>query len=114
MKKGLGKFGLFNTRRTKMLQRRARNVEKQVRDVWHTTNLSRRLDSFDEAEEDDGPGEQETQSHLPADRAKVMDAFTVVFAEHVATADRQSGHIYQLLATLDIVQWRSECTIRIL
>ena len=61
--------------------------------MWDTTNLSRRLDSFDETEEDDGPGEQKTQSHLPAHRAKVMDALTEVLAQHVATADGERGHL---------------------
>lgn len=48
--------------------------------------LSRRLDSFPDAEVDDGEDEEQAEGQLPADRAQLVQTWGEVDLQHLPTA----------------------------
>lgn len=68
--------------------------------------LSRRLDSFPDAEVDDGEDEEQAEGQLPADRAQLVQTWGEVDLQHLATGGRKRDR-----GDVGIERWgRSGCT----
>lgn len=57
------------------------------------TYLPRCLDSFPNAEEDNGEDEEEAKSQLPTDRAQLVQPWRAVDLQHLTTTSRKHGMV---------------------